>query len=281
MKEITLIRIAPSQNCWSSKDINLHALSDIRRVLKQVHPYNFTSSTDINEINGEIYKTHSVIIAPKHILEPRLDWNKEKIQDVANKLQFINGVKTDRPDFIEDYYILSLLKYDINREKERIDTEYVLYKMYPKTHTPKEYVGGFSLETFFEEILISYVERGLCFGYIGHNCRKVWVDKMLAEICMKHIKNEDFAAWLTSTDGRHFGDAIEGMVENEDRVGVELYIKQCLPNIHNLAVIYNHPEHKGNLKSTYELERVLGDMGMLMTTNPEIESENDNINENN
>ncbi len=133
-------------------------------------------------------------------------------------------------------------------------------------------MGGFSLETFFEEILISYVEKGICFGYIGHSCRKVWVDKLLAEICLKYIKNEDFAAWLTSTDGRHFGNAIECMVEDNDRAGVEAYIKESLQSIHNLAVIYNHPEHKGNLTSTIELERKLADMGMLMTTNPEIQN---------
>lgn len=265
MKQLTLIRISPNQNCYSSSsEIRLHSFDN--QSIKKIKQYTtqYKMGLEISEIQGEIYQVINIIVAPKSSIRSTNDYNQEKINNIASDIINLGDFKFDYPEFYQDWIKQYCLKYDIIRTKERIDAEYVIYKYYPKKHTTKEYVGGFSLETFFNEYLMSYVESGLVFGYIGHSCRKIWVDKLLEEICLKYIKGDDFACWLTSTNGRHFGDSIEHLVESNDKEGVEKIIKEQISFIHDKAVIYNHPEHKGTYASTVELFEKLKDMNMMM-----------------
>jgi hypothetical protein len=268
MKHLTLVRIAPSQNSWSSIDVNLHCMGDKRNLIRKFYKEFFKSFSETVEIKGEMWTIHHITIGSSaSCIRIKDQWDKDKINTIAKSIMSFDGFKYDYPEIYDDYWNIRDIKNTVNTEKERIDAEYVLWKLYPKVHSPKEYVGGFNLETFFVESLISYVERGITFGYIGHSCRKIWVDKLLAEICLKHIKEEDFANWLTSTDGRHFGDSIEHLVEDDDRKAVEEVIKNRLPEIYNTSLIYSHPEHTGTFSSYDKLYTKLKDLGVLMVEN--------------
>lgn len=259
MKILTLISIRKNQSCYSNRDIDLYSFEDLRQVVKE---YPSTVRSEKIEIHGEMYHLHRITVAPDWILKY---WEEDTIKEKAESISQKYTVQPGVPDVYRDYLQKTILFNDIVREKERQDAGYVLTKQYPRIHSPKEYVGGFSLEAFFVETLISYVEKGLTFGYIGHSCRKVWVDKLLSAICLPTVKYEDFACWLTSTDGRHFGDAIEGWVEDNDIESVKQFLQESLPRIHDLAVIYNHPDHKGNHKSTQELFGKLKESGLMLS----------------
>jgi hypothetical protein len=264
--QITIIRIATQDNAYSNIDRYVHFFGDVRVEVKECYGYYYKNTFNQTvEILGEMYDILWVTIAPEWM--PRNDgFSKEKINEIYSS--FLNkGYFDGKPDILKDYQDLDSLKRDINNEKIRFDSEYVLWKSYKKKYEPKEYVGGFSLDIIFEEILISYIERGMVYGYIGHSCRKKWLDVMLSEILLKHIKNEDFACWLTSTDGRHFGDWIEGRVDDNDREWVRDYIIKQIPIIHNKSVIYNHPEHTGTYASTLEIREKLHNLGILMEEN--------------
>ncbi len=263
-KTLSIVYVRSSQSSFGSGDVIMFAEQNLTKILTQLTS---TSYTEYIETEGNIVKVIHITVAPK-IINIKDGWNKEKKKEVADNLkEKYPTLSTGRPEYYEDYLKLNSIKNSIIEQKDRLDKGYVLTETDSKKRTTKDYVGGFLLETFFTEVLISYVEKGICYGYIGHNCRKVWVDEMLSNICLKHIKPDDFACWLTSTDGRHFGDYIEYMVESEDRLGVENYIKEKLPSIHDKSVIYNHPSHKGTFSSSLELFEHLKDLGMMMSNN--------------
>ena len=256
MKTLSIIHISSNDCTYSSRDIYLHSFLDVRNKFCA-----YSSQEYVYEIGGEMYLVINIRFAPNFI--KRCDWDSHKMILESEKLLETGLFRRDKPEFYEDFLKLYSLKYDIVREKSRKDEGFVMYLSYPKKHKTGDYVGGFTLDTFFIEKLIGYVESGLTFGYIGHSCRKVWVDKLLEKYCLKYILPDDFACWLTSTDGRHFGDYIECIVEDNDREGVEQYIIDNITFIHDKAVIYNHPEHKGSLKSAKELFEILKDMNMI------------------
>jgi len=118
------------------------------------------------------------------------------------------------------------------------------------------FVGGFSNELMSLPVLAQYLERRVAFGYIGHSCRKYVTDTYLEAEFMKLAtpanidKREILATWLTSTDGRHFGDSLEDLSDEE----AKKKIKKYLPEIFNLGFIYSRKEHEGTAGSTHELK---------------------------
>ena len=58
-----------------------------------------------------------------------------------------------------------------------------------------------------------------------------------------------FTCWLTSSDGRHFGDSLEEFSFVKQKEMIDKY----LPNMYNTAFVYNLKEHKGSLASTIDL----------------------------
>ena len=262
---LTTIRIGTKKHCFSSLDEEVYIQGDKTDFIKnEFNSILLQSEVYIYEHAGEMLQVNSIQLGSKNgdIFNDGL--SKDDIITIHDKLvseKFHSG----RPDILYDIYKLDDIKREIILEKERIDAGYVITKSYPKKNTTKEIIGGFKLETIFEEVLISYIERGTIFGYIGHSCRKVWVDKLIEEICLPVINVDDLASWLTSTDGRRFGDRIEDMVENNDIDGVSDYIKKYLAIMHDKAVIFTHPEHKGNLKSSIEIFIKLRNIGLMMT----------------
>lgn len=266
VEEITLVDIKNSKNSYSSDDKHCFLYGNGLSLLKNK---NVKAPTVFNvekiEVNGKMITLHRAIIEVEPNIFSRRD--RKSIKEDKRKIYdyyLTNGFSDDEPDFIVDINKENHRKYIINYEKHREDNNYVLTRYDSTKNNPKDYIGGFDLEIIFIEQLISYVERGLVFGYIGHNSRKVWVDKLMAKHCLKTIKADDFACWLTSTDGRHFADLIELYVDNEDRETVEETILEYLPSIHDKAIIYNSPEHRGNLASSLEVFEKYKEMGMMM-----------------
>lgn len=132
---------------------------------------------------------------------------------------------------------------------------YVICKHF-KEMTPDDYRGGFSDEVMASKELKEYVAAGACFGYIGSSCRKPNLDAYIEEqfLSLKprfEVSRQEMVAllggWLTSSDGRHFGDALDGcygLAEQQDLVD------RNIKAMFNIAFIYAHPEQDGTMKST-------------------------------
>jgi hypothetical protein len=143
--------------------------------------------------------------------------------------------------------------------RQRIKAGYVI-PVWSADIPVKDYQGGFSDAVFNQKYLQDYLQGG-CHGYIGHSIRKKNLDAYIETrfiatarpICiLEHLEPEKLlACWLTSTDGRHFGDSLEGMSYIRQMV----VVRANVVDIYNHAYIYSLPEHKGDLKSTQELMR--------------------------
>jgi hypothetical protein len=141
--------------------------------------------------------------------------------------------------------------------KKRIEEGYVIPEWH-KGLQAKDYQGGFSDAVFNQPYLQDYLKDG-CHGYIGHSVRKKNLDayiemKFIATarpICiLEHLEPESLlAVWLTSSDGRHFGDSLEGFKFEEQKVKVNREVAA----MYNRAYVYSLPEHEGTLRSTEEL----------------------------
>lgn len=137
---------------------------------------------------------------------------------------------------------------------------YVLCKPFNDL-TPEDHHGGFSPDLLNEEVLKKYISNNTVFGFIGSSARKHILDKYLEHFFMKlkprfemtdEQKRNLLAVWLTSSDGRHFGDTLESL--SSKGIGEQKkYIKFYLKSIFNTAFVYTLQEHKGTYKSTCEL----------------------------
>lgn len=120
-----------------------------------------------------------------------------------------------------------------------------------------DFTGGFSEKLMSTDLLAKYVAKKGVFGYIGHFGRKFVTDAFLEKEFMSLKvprginKHKILATWLTSTDGRHFGDSLEDMSDDEAKVAIKKY----LPEIFNLGFIYSRKEHAGTWVSTKNLRQ--------------------------
>jgi hypothetical protein len=252
---VTIVRIAPSTNTYSSMDVTMYAHGD--RTFDVGVRFEFRDKRTQNiEVSGKIVNVIRGTLSGTF----RNEWNKQKIQEVAVWLES-KGFSRGIPDDLDDAIRLDIKKRDITEEARKKSEGYVLWMRNPQV---KDYVGGFDLNTFFEETLISYVEKGLVFGYIGHYARKSWMDKIMEEVCLPKIKADAFAIWLTSTSGRHFMDVCEKYSESDDIEGFRDYVKSKLPKIHDQAIVYAYPGHGGSLKDSIDIFDKLKEAGLTM-----------------
>lgn len=144
--------------------------------------------------------------------------------------------------------------------QRRIRTGHVFTKKYEELK-PEDYKGGFSAELMAEPQLAAYVQKAP-FGYIGNSCRRFKTDAFLENHFMALKPKSEvnlralLACWLTSSDGRHFGDWIEGMSYPK----AFAYIKGKLPRIFNTALVYSDPTHDGTMEAT---DRLRGQLAPL------------------
>jgi hypothetical protein len=136
----------------------------------------------------------------------------------------------------------------------------VLWKRYDN-RVPADYQGGFSNEVFNVKELQDYVKDGGVFGWIGHSVRHPEHDKLIeAGLRERGLSPKAMFNWISSSDGRHFGDALEGFTLDE-----QLHqIKQYLNRIFNLCLIYGSSRHKGTMQSTNEIKADLEQEGILL-----------------
>lgn len=135
---------------------------------------------------------------------------------------------------------------------------YVLWKKYDEREAA-DFQGGFSDEVFNE--LKDYIRDGKgVFGYIGHSCRKNVFDEAIeSELKERGLSPKAIRNWVSSTDGRHFGDSLEG---RSSKSAINK-IKKYANNMFNLALIYGSEQHQGtagstiNIREQYEKEGIL------------------------
>lgn len=127
-----------------------------------------------------------------------------------------------------------------------------------------KYQGGLSNEIMKQKYVKDYIKSGLVCGYLGHSVRTKRLDayleqKFLSLVPPKHNDADVYfllAVWLTSTNGRHFGDSLEGQTLKEQKRIIDEDIK----SIFNIAYIYALPEHEGSYASTIALKEKYKDV---------------------
>lgn len=124
------------------------------------------------------------------------------------------------------------------------------------------YQGGFSDEVFNSPLLQEYISHGGVFGWIGDSgARRPEHDRIIEEgLRERGLSVNAMYNWISSSDGRHFADALCGMPLDEQ---IE-EIKKNLNRIFNLCLIYGSSQHEGSLKSTIEIRNDYQNQGILL-----------------
>jgi len=130
------------------------------------------------------------------------------------------------------------------------------------TANPKLYQGGFSDEVFNSPKLKEYVSKGYAHGWIGHSSGRTAVnDKQIeAGLRKRGIPSHRMFNWISSSDGRHFGDSLEGSTKKEQKISIENYLN----GIYNCCILYGASFHEGTMSSTHKLEILFGGFGILL-----------------
>lgn len=148
----------------------------------------------------------------------------------------------------------------VKEEKRAKKAGLVLWKRYDDLK-PADYQGGFSDGVFNSLAMKQYVESGCVFGWIGHRVRHPKLDKVIEEGLRKRgLSDAAMYNWISSGDGRHFGDALEGYTLKEQIEKIEGYLNSMF----NKCLIYGSSRHEGTAKSTYEIRADFEKEGILL-----------------
>jgi hypothetical protein len=139
----------------------------------------------------------------------------------------------------------------------------VLWKKYDELK-PEDYQGGFSDELFNTPGIKNYVSRGGVFGWIGDSgTRRAEHDKAIEKgLKERGLSYEAMSKWITSSDGRHFADSLNGKLKEELEK-----IDKYLNTIFNNCLIYGCEKHGGTLKSSIEIREDYEAQGILLPEN--------------
>ncbi len=137
---------------------------------------------------------------------------------------------------------------------------------------PKLFQGGFSNDVFNSPGIQNYIKGGLAFGWIGHSgARTAAHDKQIeAGLLKRGISPSQMFNWITSSDGRHFGDSLEGYTKKEQKQK----ISARLNSMFNRCIIYGLPGHGGTLNHTIELNEMLNGYGLTLPLNGKFNKRN-------
>lgn len=124
------------------------------------------------------------------------------------------------------------------------------------------YKGGFSDELFNSPKLKAYVEGGCVFGWIGHRQGRTHASDKQIEAGLKErgISIDKMYNWISSGDGRHFGDSLEGYSKKEQKEKIELYLN----SMYNSCIVYGCPAHEGTMNSSNTLESIFDVLGITL-----------------
>ena len=176
--------------------------------------------------------------------------NTAEYKNLVNKY-IQEGYKEGTPKEMEDFYD----RKEARRHRHREEENYIFCFPYEEYHRDR-IQGGFSNRIWNNKILVNYTQNNP-FGYVGHTVRKANLDEYL-EIQFMGINNKNsnefklediFCRWLTSTDGRHFGDSLECYDFEKQKDMIDAHLNE----MYNLAYIWSKSDHKGTLRSTKEL----------------------------
>ncbi len=256
---VLYLRIAACFASMSSRDAYLYKVVD-----KAPENYESVTIDPVARIKT-FYLKPDETFSDRILVEHRRG-NMKLFEDFAKHPDFLAHVQKyrydgwgDEPDWHKEARKAYWERYDAARAEKRKRLGYVLWQADFKTIKPHEYQGGFSEEVFNSPHLKRYVEGGGLFGYIGHSCRKpcldAYIEKQFLALKLKieltRAERVDLlGVWLTSTDGRHFGDSLDNA---GNFVKQKQFIRERVQDMFNTAYIYSRPEHKGTLKSTNEL----------------------------
>lgn len=121
-----------------------------------------------------------------------------------------------------------------------------------------ELCGGFSNFVTDNPRFREYI-AGRVFGWIGASSRTSQIDALLEELFrQRDLTSEEMFCWISSTEGRHFGDYVEDLPLNKQVA----YVVENADHFCNSAVAYCDPSHLGTLRSTIEVKRKTKNAGM-------------------
>lgn len=151
----------------------------------------------------------------------------------------------------------------IKSQKEARKQKLVLWMDFETLNAnPELYKGGFSAEVFNTPKLKEYVSKGFAHGWIGHSSgRTVANDRQIeAGLRKRGIPSHKMYNWISSSDGRHFGDSLEGCSKKEQKISIENYLN----GMYNVCLIYGAPFHEGTGTSTHKIGVLFGEFGILL-----------------
>jgi len=196
----------------------------------------------------------------KALGEKKFGSHYENTQEFIKLVEYYTneGYSKEYPKEVEAYY-----SREEKKGYEKAKTEgFFLCSKSSDEYTTEDFRGGLSNTTLENEILKKYIGNGKegVHGYIGNRARTVELDKCIEiTYMMKFFDIENsfdiFCTWLTSIDGRHFGDFLEGLDFEQQKQKINDYVK----NIFKLGFLYSRPEHTGTLDSTDELQTKYND----------------------
>jgi len=156
------------------------------------------------------------------------------------------GFSLERPHYIERHFELERKKATQLRKKEGY-----IFCFGNNEYNRERIQGGFSGMIFNHPIIVKYTTNNRPLGFIGHSVRKKELDAYLEKKFMEYPvdieqehpayarKCEIFCTWLTSTDGRHFGNQLEGLTFKKQKD----IINRGIENIFNIRLSYILPDH--------------------------------------
>ena len=142
----------------------------------------------------------------------------------------------------------------------------VLYMGYEEyVGHPELFQGGFSYEVFNSPKLKAYVSKGSAYGWIGDaSVRTAAHDKQIeAGLRKRGISSDRMYNWISSGDGRHFADSLDGLSKKEQKEKIENKLNYA----YNCCVIFGCSTHTGMASSSSRLNEIFGNIGILLGGN--------------
>lgn len=228
--------------------------------------YKFLNGETITEITGDSKFMGIYLQSDKTFYNKgsfRTEWHK------TDEFKILIGdyiIKGWGREYNQDYKLYQLRqekREEIKSKKEGL----VLWYSYDnlKKQPLTVYQGGFSDELFNTKGIQEYIADHCVHGWIGHSgARRKEHDQVIEKgLRERGLTVDQMYNWISSGDGRHFADSLEGYSLKEQLIKINKYLN----HIYNCCLIYADNEHAGTMASSNEIELKLEKEGLLLPTN--------------
>jgi len=265
--------IHSSNSSWSSNDVWVEVNTTLKeldfapeantRIVSKKFP--MLDGQFINEVHGDKLYLELVLESEKKFNNGRFSLSAP---DIHKSPEFLNLIQSyiDK-GFVKHIQTPEQKAYRDRKEAlERIKDKkqgLVLWMGFEALkENPKLFQGGFSDEVFNSPGIQNYVSRGVAYGWIGHSgARTATHDKQIeAGLRKRGISPFKMFNWITSFDGRHFADSLEGYTKKEQKQKIAKYLNFMF----NRCLIYGLLEHEGTLNSIIKIEEMLSSYGITL-----------------